>query len=114
MREGTCLEQDIIKYGTSTNNTNNDKTKCWSRNKNVTIDGVVDACIVNKTQPIVSLQGPIQSSSQNKSPHIENNTVSTNAKASQATNTRFPRMNAPRRNYTPLGEPIELELKKLI
>lgn len=39
--------------------------------------------------------------------------MSTNANVAPATNTRFPRMNTPRRNYTPLGEPIESALKKL-
>lgn len=63
------VEQGTIKYGTSINNTNNDKSKFWSRNKNVTNDGVVDTRIVNKSKNIVSLQGKIQSSNQNKSSH---------------------------------------------
>lgn len=61
--EKGLVEQGIIKYGTFTNNTNNDKSKFWSRNKNVTNDGVVDARTVNRSQLIESLQGPIQSSS---------------------------------------------------
>lgn len=76
----------------------------------MTNDGVVDAHTVNKTQLILSLQGP----SQSFSPHTENNTVSTNVNVAQTMNTKFPRVNAPKMNYTPLGEPIELALKKLI
>lgn len=57
---------------------NTDKPKFWSRNMNVTNDGIVDARKVDIAQPTVSLQGPIQSSFQNKSQFQENNTMDTN------------------------------------
>lgn len=100
------MEQGLIKYG---NTNNNDKSKFWSRNKNVTNEGIVDARTVNITQPVLSL-----GMSQSSNPCTENNLTSTNVNATKNMNTRYLRVNTPRRNYTPLGEPIESALKKLI
>lgn len=52
--------------GNMINNTSNEKTKFWSKNKNVTNDGVVDVGVVNRAQPKVCLQSPNNTASPNK------------------------------------------------
>lgn len=102
--EKGLLEQEILKHHKDsgpTTNTSNERPKFWSRNKNVTNDGVVDARIVNRAQPTISLQGPTD----------KNQSQTSNTNALQSNN---PRIGAPRRNFTPLREPIESALKKLI
>lgn len=67
--ERCLLEQGILKChkdsGPNTN-TNNERPKFWPRNKNVTNDGVVDSRVVNRAQPTISLQGPVDLASKNQ------------------------------------------------
>lgn len=77
-------------------------------------DGVVDAHVVNRVQPIVSLQGPTSSSSPNVNQSQVNNTIATSTNAVQSNIFRPPRNNAPKRNFTPLGELIDSALKELV
>lgn len=85
-----------------------------SKKISMTKNGVVDSHMVNKVQPVVSLQGPVESFVPNKNHSQDNSATSMNANAAHSSNPIPPRINANRRNYTPLGEPIELALKKLI
>lgn len=104
--EKSLLEQGILKHQNDsrpTTSTSNERPKFWSRNKNVTNDKVVDAHIVNRAQPVISLQGP-----------NDKNQSQTNDNVLQSNNPRPPRIGAPRRNFTPPREPIESTLKKLI
>jgi hypothetical protein len=58
--EKILIEQGEIKLNTKTQNNQgitNDKTKFWSRNKNVTNDRVVDAKTTNFA-PLLMLRGP--------------------------------------------------------
>lgn len=67
--ERGLLEQGILKHhkdnGTITS-TNNERLTFWPRNKKVIGDRVVDACVLNRAQPTVSLQGPVDFSSKNQ------------------------------------------------
>lgn len=80
----------------------------------MTSDGVVDTRVVHIAQPVVSLQGPMEYFVSNRTQYQGSNTTSTNANVVQSGNQRPPRINTPRRNYRPLGEPIESALKKMI
>lgn len=104
--EKGLLEQGILKNskdsGTS-NTTSADKPKFWSINKNVINDGVVDARVVNRVQPTVSLQGPTSSSSPTVNQSQVNNTTATSTNAVQSNILKPPRNNAPKRNFTPFG-----------
>lgn len=115
--ENGLVEKGILKHQKDkgpTNNSSNEKPKFQSKNNNVTSDGVVDAYVVNKAQQVVSLQGPVDSFVSNRAQSQGRNTPSTNANAVQSGHQRPPRINTPRRNYTPLGEPIESSLKNLM
>lgn len=77
--EKGLLEQGILKHhkdNGTTINASNEKPKFWSKNKNVTNDRVVDACVVNRGQPMVSLQGPVDSFNMNQT---QNNNANGNA-----------------------------------
>lgn len=107
------MEQGIIKNGKDSgalNNASADKPKFWSRNKNVTNDGAVDARVVNRAQPTLSLQGPNQNVNQSQA----NNTTTATTNAVQSNVVRPQRNMAPKINCTPLGEPIDATLKKSI
>lgn len=70
------IEQGILKNNkdnNSTSNTSNERTKFWSRNKNITNDNVVDAHMLIRAQPIISLQGPINPFMINKTYSNNNN-----------------------------------------
>lgn len=115
--EKGLLEQGILKGSkdsSASNITGEDKPKFWSINKNVTNDGVVDAHVVNRVQPAVSLQGPTNSSSPNVNQSQVNNTTSTNTNVLQSNTFKPPRNSAPKINFTCLREPIDSTLKKLV
>lgn len=54
------------------------KPKYWSKNKNVKNEEVVDAQVVDRAQPIVSLQGPTNAFVPTKNQFDDNNMVSLN------------------------------------
>jgi len=102
---GLIIEKSLIAKGqiklykdTSSTNTNNDKPRFWTKNKNVVNDGVVDAKNVAPKQPIFNLSIPQNNPPQNKPRNTE----------SRFTNFR------PRRKFTPLDESLETALRKLI
>ena len=64
MKKGASIEDALIRKGilkTNKDNTNthpsNDKAKNFSKNKNVTNDGIVDACTISTRQPQLTLKG---------------------------------------------------------
>ena len=64
MKKGASIEDALIHKGIlKTNkenmntNSSNDKEKNFSKKKNVTNDGIVDACMISATQPQLTLKG---------------------------------------------------------
>ena len=80
MKKGASIEDALIHKGilkTNKENTNtsssNDKEKKFSKNQNVTNDGIVDARTISTTQPQLTLKGanPMNSQSPNQTPPLQ-------------------------------------------
>lgn len=115
MKKGASIEDALIRkgiLGTNKDNTNtnssNDKPKIFSKNKNVTNDGIVDAHIISTAQPQLTLKGanPTNSQTPNQTtPQQQKTETSTQEK-------RYPRTKD--RKFTPLGIPLETALQQLL
>ena len=77
MKKGASIEDDLIHKGIlktnkdkTNTNSSNDKAKNFSKNKNVTNDGIVDAWTISTTQPQLTLKGanPKNSQTPNQTP----------------------------------------------
>ena len=71
MKKGVSIEDSLIRKGilkknkdNTNTNSSNDKEKIFSKNKNVTNDGIVDACMISMTQPQLTLKGAKPTNSQ--------------------------------------------------
>lgn len=104
---GLFIEKAMIAKGTlklykdtPPSNYTTDKSKFWTKNKNVVNDGVVDAkAAAPKQQPIFTLKEEANNGALNKPPPRESR----------------PLFNSnPRRKFTPLGESQESALRKLL
>ena len=64
--ENALIHKEILKRNKEKTNTNssNDKEKNFSKNKNVTNDGILDPRIVKKSQPQLTLKGVNPTNSQ--------------------------------------------------
>lgn len=56
--EKVLVAKGLVKIFKENQNAPNDKGKFWSRNKNFTNDGVVNAKMVSKVHPTIHLKGP--------------------------------------------------------
>ena len=64
MKKGASIEDSLIYKGilkknkdNTNTNSSNEKAKNFSKNKNVTNDGIVDACTISIAQPQLTLKG---------------------------------------------------------
>ena len=73
----------------------------FSKNKNVTNDGIVDACTISKTKPQMTLKGANPTNPQQKT-----------ETSTQDGPRRHPRTKD--RKFTPLGIPLEIALQQLL
>lgn len=78
--------------------------------KKVTNDNIVDAKVINKAHLVSSMIGPTMTSNSNT---LEKHEKTTNV-VQNTTPHGPPRATQPRQKYTPLGEPIESVLRKLL
>lgn len=111
-----------LKYGPKNTNTSPpiDKKKYWVKNKHVTNDGVVDTKVFNAMGPMLTLKGAqLQNTKMTIQTHASN-VVQKNQNNQGNQNNQNPRQpQQPRQfsrshTYTPLGDPIEEFLKKLL
>lgn len=107
--ERELVAKGLIKIFKENRNNANDGKKFWSRNKNLTNDGVVDVKVVNKIHPTIHLKSPSTSNNQPTSQNQYTNVAQNNQQRRGP-----PWTNIPKRTYTPLGESIESVLKKLL
>lgn len=118
VEKGVHLKKALIakgelKYNNKNANPNlpNDKNKYWVKKKHITNDGIVDAKVVNTTCPTITLRGTQPQNTPLITPMPTTNSIQKYQDQGQPCQTRqFPK----RCTYTPMGEPIELVLKKLL
>jgi hypothetical protein len=102
------MAKELIKVSKDTPKTNNEKSKFWSQNKNVTNDRVVDETIITKG-PTIHLKFPSTPNTFNTQTRIQDQTLNVVQNNQQR---RGPPCT--KRTYTPLGEPIKSVLKKFL
>lgn len=106
------MEKGLVKVSKETPKFNNDKGKFWSQNKNATNDEVVDAKVIKKCHPTIyhkvpsTSNTPNTSNTQTQSQDKTLNSIQNNQQCRGPPHTK--------RTYNPMGEPIELFLKKLL
>ena len=138
--KGMILEQGLIKYGiikiykeTNQDGTHsNDKSWYWNKNKNTVTDGATDTRHINilgaSQQPLYPYNAPQQHYQQNPQQHYQQhpqqnywpNTSSpyfqgppNQANTINIAASQIPKFTKPSRNYTPLGEPLDVIFEKL-
>ena len=135
--KGMILEQGLIKDGVvkiykeaNQNQTpSNDKSRYWNKNKHVAIDGVTDTRHVNivcpsqnqsnppyqpNNQQAINNQQQTQQSFQSHNPKPNFHGSNNQANAINVATRPKPKFQPTPRNYTPLGEPLDVIFEKLV
>lgn len=106
--EGALIHKGILKTKKDNTNTNssNEKAIFFSKNKNVTNDGIVDARTISIAQPQLTLKG--ENTMNTQTPNKTSPPQQKTETSTQDGPRRHPRTKD--RKFTPLGIPLETAL----